>query len=112
MDRISGPILDRIDLHVEVEAVNFDQLSSKRKEETSAEIRARVEKARAIQRKRFEGTGITCNAKMSPKMTKDYCLLTKEANDLLKAAFEKLDLSARAYNKILRISRKYWRNEE
>lgn len=139
MDRISGPILDRIDLHVEVEAVNFDQLSSKRKEETSAEIRARVEKARAIQRKRFEGTGITCNAKMSPKMTKDYCLLTKEANDLLKAAFEKLDLSARAYDKILRISRtiadlegsknvevnhvaeavqyrsldrKYWRNEE
>lgn len=139
MDRISGPILDRIDLHVEVEAVNFEQLSSKRKEETSAEIRARVEKARAIQRKRFEGTGITCNAKMSPKMTKDYCLLTKDANNLLKMAFEKLDLSARAYDKILRISRtiadlegsknvevnhvaeavqyrsldrKYWRNEE
>lgn len=138
-DRISGPILDRIDLHVEVEPVNYEQLSSKEKEESSADIRKRVERARALQRERFEGTGITCNAKMSPKMTKEYCVLTKQASDLLKLSFERLGLSARAYDKILRISRtiadlensenielehvaeavqyrsldrKYWRNEE
>lgn len=105
MDKISGPILDRIDLHVEVEPVDYDQLSSKRKAECSADIRARVEKARAIQRKRFEGTGVTCNAKMSPKMTKEYCVLTPQASKILKLSFEKLGLSARAYDKILRISR-------
>lgn len=104
-DRISGPILDRIDLHVEVEPVDYEQLSSKEKAESSADIRERVEKARAIQRKRFEGTGIACNAKMSPKMTKDYCVLTPQASKLLKLSFEKLGLSARAYDKILRISR-------
>ena len=104
-DRISGPIIDRIDLHIEVEPVDYDKLSSKVKEESSAEIRKRVNRAREIQRERFKGTDISCNAKMSPKMTKEYCLLSAEASKLLKMSFEKLGLSARAYDKILRIAR-------
>lgn len=104
-DKVSGPILDRIDLHIEVESVDYDKLASKEKEESSAEIKKRVNKARAIQQKRFEGTNITCNAKMSPKMTKEYCVLSDEASELLKVSFDKLGLSARAYDKILRISR-------
>ncbi len=104
-DRISGPIIDRIDLHIEVEPVDYEKLSSKGREETSAEIRKRVNKAREIQRERFKGTSVSCNAKMSPKMTKEYCLLSEEASGLLKMSFEKLGLSARAYDKILRIAR-------
>ena len=104
-DKISGPILDRIDLHVEVEPVDYEQLSSKKKEESSAEIRKRVNAAREKQRKRFEGTEINCNAKMSPKMTKEYCVLSDEASALLKMSFDKFGMSARAYDKILRISR-------
>ena len=104
-DKISGPILDRIDIHIEVEPVDYDELASKAKEEPSEEIRKRINRAREIQRKRFEGTGITCNAKMSPKMTKEYCVLSDEASALLKASFEKLGLSARAYDKLLRIAR-------
>ncbi|MDE7124199.1 MAG: YifB family Mg chelatase-like AAA ATPase [Eubacterium sp.] len=104
-DRISGPIIDRIDLHIEVEPVDYEKLSSKGREETSAEIRKRVNRAREIQRERFKGTSISCNAKMSPKMTKEYCLLSEEASGLLKMSFEKLGLSARAYDKILRIAR-------
>lgn len=104
-DKVSGPILDRIDLHIEVEPVDYEKLSSRNKEETSAEIRKRVNKAREIQRKRFEGTDISCNAKMSPKVTKKFCVLTVEASNLLKLSFDKLGLSARAYDKILRIAR-------
>lgn len=104
-DKVSGPILDRIDLHIEVEPVDYEKLSSKNKEESSAEIRKRVNRAREIQRKRFEGTDISCNAKMSPKVTKEFCILTEEASSLLKLSFDKLGLSARAYDKILRIAR-------
>lgn len=105
LDKISGPILDRIDIHIEVTPVAYDQLSDKAKGESSAVIKARVDKARAIQRERFKGTGITCNAKMTPQMTKDFCVLTDEANELLKLSFERLGMSARAYDKILRIAR-------
>lgn len=104
-DKISGPILDRIDIHIEVEPVEYDELASRAKEEPSSEIRKRVNRAREIQRKRFEGTNVTCNAKMTPKMTKEYCILSDEASALLKASFEKLGLSARAYDKLLRIAR-------
>lgn len=104
-DKISGPLLDRIDIHIDVEPVDYDKLSSKEPEETSAEIRKRVNRAREIQRKRFEGTGITCNAKMTPEMTKRCCVLTDDASELLRLSFERLGLSARAYDKILRIAR-------
>lgn len=104
-DKISGPLLDRIDIHIEVEPVDYDKLSSNKQEEKSEEIRKRVNKARQIQRQRFEGTGITCNAKMSPRATREYCVLTDEAQALLKASFDTMGLSARAYDKILRIAR-------
>ena len=104
-DRVSGPVLDRIDIHIEVEPVDYEKLSSRCKEESSAEMKKRVERARAVQRKRFEGTDISCNAKMSPKFTKECCVLTQEASALLKISFDKLGMSARAYDKILRIAR-------
>lgn len=104
-DKVSGPILDRIDIHIEVEPVDYDRLSSKTKEESSASIRERVNRAREIQRKRFAGTEITCNAKMTPRMTREFCILSPDAENLLKLSFEKLGLSARAYDKILRIAR-------
>lgn len=105
MDKISGPVLDRIDIHIEVSPVEYSQLSSKEKSESSADIKKRVNKARDIQRKRFRGTGISCNAKMTARMTRDYCVLSADADALLKISFEKLGLSARAYDKILRIAR-------
>ena len=105
MDKVSGPILDRIDIHIEVAPVEYEQLSRKAQEETSAQIKKRVNRARAIQQKRFEGTSVSCNAKMTPGMTKKFCILTDDADNLLKMSFEKLGLSARAYDKILRMSR-------
>lgn len=105
MDKISGPILDRIDIHIEVSPVEYEQLSCRTEEESSAVIKKRVDKARLLQQKRFEGTDISCNAKMTPKMTKEFCVLSGDANLLLRQSFEKLGLSARAYDKILRIAR-------
>ena len=104
-DKISGPLLDRMDMHIEVQNVEYDLLSSKQKEESSADIQKRVNKARAIQNERFKGTNITCNAKMTPKATREYCILTDEANEILKQSFEALGLSPRAYDKLLRIAR-------
>lgn len=104
-DKISGPLIDRMDIHIEVEPIDYDKLSSKKPEEKSEEIRKRVNKARAIQRKRFEGTNIPCNAKMTPRATRQFCVLSDEADNLLKTSFDKMGLSARAYDKILRIAR-------
>jgi len=105
MDKVSGPILDRIDIHIEVSPVEYEQLSCKAQGESSAQIKKRVNKAREIQRQRFKGTDVRCNAKMTPRMTKEYCVLSDEADELLKLSFESLGLSARAYDKILRIAR-------
>lgn len=105
LGRISGPLLDRLDLHVEVPPVDYNSLSSKKEEESSAQIRERVNAARKIQQKRFEGTGVTCNAKMTSKMIKQFCELTNEAASLLQDAFEKIGFSARSYDRILRIAR-------
>lgn len=104
-DKISGPILDRIDIHIEVQNVDYEQLSGKSEEEPSSAIRERVNKARKKQNERFEGTGITCNAKMTPSATRKFCILSEEADGLLKQSFDSMGLSARAYDKILRIAR-------
>lgn len=104
-DKVSGPILDRIDLHVEVQSVDYAQLADTTRGEPSSAIRQRVNRARQMQARRFAGTGITCNAKMPPQMTKDCCRLTEDASALLQISFDKLGLSARAYDKILRIAR-------
>ncbi len=103
--KISGPLLDRIDIHIEVPPVDFDNLSSKVKGEKSAEIKKRVNSARKIQQERLKGTGISCNAKMESALTKKYCVLTDSAEQMLRNVFEKLNLSARAYDKVLKVAR-------
>ncbi|TDG34779.1 ATP-binding protein [Pedobacter changchengzhani] len=106
LSKISGPLLDRIDLHVEVTPVNFSELASSRETEKSENIRARVIKAREIQEKRFEGKeDLHCNAQMSPKMVRKVCHITEAGTNLLKSAMERLGLSARAYDRILKVAR-------
>ena len=105
LNRVSGPMLDRMDLHIEVPPVNFEELSSKEKAESSADIRKRVNRARAIQKKRYEGTSVNCNARLTTPMLKKYCILTNDANAFLKASFEKLSMSGRAYDRILKVAR-------
>ena len=103
--KVSGPLLDRIDIHVEVPPVDFEKLSDTRKAESSAEIRKRVEAARKIQQKRLSGTSANCNAQMNSAMTREFCRATDDAMKLLQAAFDRLGLSARACDKILRVAR-------
>ena len=105
LNRVSGPLIDRLDIHINVPPVDFENLSGNHKSEPSSEIKKRVEAARAIQHKRFEGTKITCNAKMDAASTRKYCIMTENALFILKTAFERLSLSARAYVKVLRIAR-------
>lgn len=105
LNRVSGPLLDRFDLHIEAAPVTFDDLSTTKKEESSAEIRKRVVAARAIQTARYEGTGITCNARITPDKLAQFCPMTDKAKARLKAVFEKLGLSARAYDRLLKVAR-------
>ena len=105
LSKISGPMLDRIDIHIEVPPVDFDKLSSKIPSECSADIKKRVNAARKIQQERLKGTGITCNAKMDSALTKEFCRPTPQAMVMLERVFEKLDFSARAYDKVLRVAR-------
>ena len=103
--RISGPLLDRIDIHVEVPAVDYDKLSDERLGEPSASIRGRVEQARAVQRQRFAGTRLTCNADMGPAEVREVCVVDGTGKALLRAAMEQLRMSARAYHRILKLAR-------
>jgi magnesium chelatase family protein len=106
LNRISGPLLDRIDLHVEVTPVPFSELSSAHQSERSEAIRQRVIAAREVQTRRFESCeGVHCNAQMSSNQMKIYCQLNTVGANLLKTAMQKLNLSARAYDRILRVSR-------
>ena len=105
LNRISGPLLDRFDLHIEAAPVTFDDLSSQKPEEPSAEIRKRVIAAREIQNARFQGTKITCNARITPDKLAVFCPMTDSAKSRLKAVFEKMGLSARAYDRLLKVAR-------
>ena len=105
LNRISGPMLDRLDLHVEVPPVDYSALSDKTPAESSASIRERVNKARKLQIERYRGTGITCNARLTPALLRKYCILTDEAQNYLRDSFDKLGLSARAYDRILKVAR-------
>jgi magnesium chelatase family protein len=106
INRISGPLFDRIDIQIEVVPVDFGDLSKTRNSESSKEIRKRVMKARTIQERRFEGlSGIYANAQMSPGMLGRFCRLDDTGKMLLKTAMEKLGLSARAYDRILKVAR-------
>ncbi|MBQ4616797.1 MAG: YifB family Mg chelatase-like AAA ATPase [Clostridia bacterium] len=105
LSRISGPLLDRIDIHIEVPPVDFDKLNASEKAESSAEIRKRVNRARAIQQRRFAGTDILSNAHIPAGKLKDYCVMSEEASQMLRMAFDAMGLSARAYDRLLKISR-------
>ena len=105
LSKISGPLLDRIDIHIEVTPVPFKDLSANRKSESSKNIRERVIKARQTQAQRFENEQIHYNAQMSSKQLRKYCVLNQECKDLLKQAMDNLGLSARAYDRILKVSR-------
>ena len=105
-NRISGPLLDRIDLQVEVDGVKYDELASEGREETSADVKKRVEAARAIQRERFrDEDGGLINANMGEKQIKKYCRLSAECEDVLRTAYESLKLSARARSRIIKVAR-------
>ena len=103
--RISGPLLDRIDIHIEVPRVEYEKLSSDRMGEPSAAIRKRVAEARERQRRRFEGTPLLANADMGPAEVRDYCRTDDAGKSLLRAAMQQLHMSARAYHRILKLAR-------
>ena len=105
LGKVSGPMLDRFDLHIEVPSVKYDELSSYEKGEPSCKIRERVDRARQIQLKRYEGTSIYCNAQLTPALTEKHCALAEDARTLLAGAFDRLGLSARAHNRILKVAR-------
>ena len=103
--RISGPMMDRIDIHIDVPAVEYEKLSGKTLGEPSASIRARVEAARERQRQRFEGTDLHCNADMGPAEVRKFCALNDTGRGLIKTAMRQLGLSARAYHRVLKLAR-------
>jgi len=106
MSRISGPLLDRIDIHIEVPRLSSDELEGKQGGETSKTIRERVNKARTIQLNRYKHRDdIYCNAHLGPKDVKEFCALDSESSKLLHLAVEKFGLSARAYDRILKVAR-------
>ena len=106
LSKISGPLMDRIDLHVEVVPVSHEELASNKPTERSADIRKRVVAAREIQKQRFEGcTGLFANAQMSSRMVREYCQIDATGQMLLKQAMDRLGLSARAYDRILKVAR-------
>ncbi len=106
LSKISGPLMDRIDLHVEVVPVSHEELASDKPSERSAEIRKRVVAAREIQKRRFEGCqGVFANAQMSSRMVREYCRIDEAGQLLLKQAMDRLGLSARAYDRILKVAR-------
>lgn len=105
VQKISGPLLDRIDLHVNVPSVEYEAMRRKSKPESSAQVKERVDAARAIQSRRFEGTGIPCNAQMTPLMVGRFCELDSRCDALMKSAFERMGLTARSHDRVLRVAR-------
>ncbi|MBQ4551430.1 MAG: YifB family Mg chelatase-like AAA ATPase [Clostridia bacterium] len=105
LDRVSGPLLDRIDLHIEVDAVPLEEITDSKKGEDSATVRQRVEKARALQLKRFEHAGITCNAQMNNKHIEELAMVSSQANAVLSKAMEKYQLSMRGYMRMIKVAR-------
>ncbi len=103
--RISGPMMDRIDIHIEVPRVDYEKLSGSTLGETSASVRARVETARESQAKRFQGTRLHCNADMGPAEVRQWCDLDQAGRSLIKSAMRQLGLSARAYHRVLKLAR-------
>ncbi len=106
LGKVSGPLLDRIDLHIEVAAVPYEDLEQKQESsESSVVIKERVNRARELQRKRYQNRGIYSNAQLTPAMMEEFCQVTPDGKELLKQAFENLGLSARAHDRILKVAR-------
>ena len=105
MGKISGPLLDRIDICIEVSPVKYEKLDSTEKIESSAEIKARVNKARKIQYERYKNSKILSNAELTPKLIDEFCKLDEKGKRILEEAFNRLKLSARAYGRILKVAR-------
>lgn len=105
INKISGPLLDRIDIHIEANAVDYQKLEGEEQLETSEQIRKRVNKARKISRERYKDYGIYSNSELTPALIKKYCKLGKKEKEILRSAFEKLGFSARAYGRILKVAR-------
>ena len=103
--RISGPLLDRIDIHIEVPRVDYEKLTDDRRGEPSAAVRDRVERAREVQRRRFADTPLTCNAEMGPVEVREFCRLDDAGRSLVRAAMQQLQMSARAFHRILKLAR-------
>ena len=103
--RISGPLIDRIDIHIQVPRVEYSKLRDLRAGESSADVRVRVEAARALQRERFKDSGIASNADMRPAHVRRYCGLDEPCQLLMKTAMRQLQLTARAYHRVLKLSR-------
>ena len=103
--RISGPLLDRIDLHIEMTEVGYREITDRKPAEPSETVRARVTAARALQRERFKADGIRTNAEMKGELIRRYCNHTGESEKLLRDAFMRLQLSARAYQRVLKVAR-------
>src|SRR5699024_7449800 len=105
LGKISGPLLDRFDIHVEVPNLSFQKISGNEKGETSSSIRAKVNKARSKQVERYSGEGIYYNAQLSSKHIRKFCKMDQQGRCLMKTAFSSMKLSARAYDRILKVSR-------
>lgn len=105
LSKVSGPLLDRMDIQVEVPSLTYDKLSDTTLAESSEKIRERVMNAREIMAKRYEGTGVRANGDLTPAMIRKYCVLDDEAQEVMKNAFERMGLSARGYDRILRVAR-------
>jgi magnesium chelatase family protein len=103
--RVSGPLMDRIDLHVEVPRVDYEKLATSRRGEPSAAVRARVEAARAMQAQRFAGTTLYCNADMGPGEVRQHCDLDDTGRRLMKSAMAQMNLSARGFHRVLKVGR-------
>ena len=105
LNRVSGPLLDRIDLHIEIESVPPERISDDTLEESSAAVRARVEKARAVQRERYRGRGISCNARLDARSITEFCRMKPDAQKMLMKACETMKLSNRSFTRILKVAR-------
>lgn len=105
ISKVSGPLLDRIDIHIEVQQVKYNKLKNGKNIEKSNKIRERVNKARKIQALRYKENGIYSNAELTPILIEKYCKLDEKSNQILQIAFEKLGLSARGYGRILKVAR-------
>ncbi|OGW34756.1 MAG: hypothetical protein A2X58_03300 [Nitrospirae bacterium GWC2_56_14] len=103
--KVSGPLMDRIDIHIEVPAIKFNEIASDTLGEPSSSIRERVTRARTIQQDRFTGDGIYANAQMKPRHIRKYCKIDESCTTLMESAMNRLGLSARAYNRILKVAR-------